>query len=97
MMEMQQLLRDTMDRISQIRVQLQTVDNKSNIINTYVSDFAKIAYTAEQSQNNRYDIDELNGKLRDLLGALENQDEDLFVDLLEFEVKPLLEYWLTLQ
>lgn len=39
------------------------------------------------------DIEELNEKLVGILGAMENNDYIYIVDLFEYELLPLFEYW----
>lgn len=43
--------------------------------------------------NNEADIDEFNEKISSLLEAFEQKDYYLFSDIIQYELKPLLEYW----
>lgn len=63
----------------------------------YIIDFITLIDTLSKNiyklQNNELSIDELNEKLECLLNALEEKDMELFSDTLQYELKPLLEYW----
>ncbi len=68
---------------------------RSEVVSTLVDQFARITYAADQSKNAELDLHEYNEKLAQLLNAIERQEYDLFADLLEYEVRPLLEFWMT--
>ncbi|WMJ81312.1 hypothetical protein RBU49_03380 [Clostridium sp. MB40-C1] len=88
---------ELIDSILNISNDIQNTIIKNEIDNIYIMEFvsslAKLSKEAHESQYSDLDIDELNEKLNSLLNALEDKDMILFSDNLEYELKPLLEYW----
>ncbi|BFT68674.1 hypothetical protein PAENIP36_01160 [Paenibacillus sp. P36] len=92
-MELKQILIETIEKMRMIREDLLNSNENNSIIILYIDLFSKIAIAAQSLQNEKLDLDEFNEKLSQLVSSLENQDFDLFGDLIEYEVRPLLEYW----
>jgi len=69
------------------------VADKGKYVIGLVERFGSFAAVASTEQNSITDLNELNEKLNMLLQAFENQDYDLMADILNYEIKPLFEYW----
>jgi hypothetical protein len=93
--DLTQLINETLEQIQQSIESLKESGRRGVAVSKLVDLFAKIAYVAEQDNNERADLHEYNEKLTQLLDAVEQQNYDLFADLLIVEVKPLLEYWIS--
>lgn len=74
---------------------INNINNEVNpeILLRLIEILEKIASEASNIQNEAIDISEYNDKLEALLEALENNDMDLFYDILKFELTPLLNFW----
>ncbi|MDD9271804.1 hypothetical protein ACFPES_32725 [Paenibacillus sp. GCM10023248] len=92
-MELKELLIATIQYIRVLRNELTSPKSKQEVIISTIDQFTLLANALNETLNEIIKVEELNEYLEKLLVAIENNDFELFVDIAEFEIKPLLEYW----
>ncbi len=64
-----------------------------DLIIKLVDSLDKLSNKAALIENKNIDLVEYNEKLKLALDAFEEKDFNLFSDIMQYELKPLLEYW----
>ena len=74
----------------------QSIENNDidfNMIILLIDHLYKYGNSISCTSNDEEGIDEFNEKISSLLEAFEQKDYYLFSDIMQYELKPLLEYW----
>jgi len=94
-MKLDEMLNNVVIKIEDFRSDMEVTNNPMEVILPYIDLFGSIADQANTLNSSQVDVLELNDKLNLLLTALKAKDYDLLSDIMEYEMKPLLEHWLS--
>lgn len=77
------------------RININTIENMFNfeIIVNLIDNMLKLSNDIATINNENIDLEEFNDKLTKLLNTFEDKDYMLFNDTLQYELKPVLEFW----
>lgn len=88
------LIKDTIEICDEIIYSIKEDKVDINKVMDFIILLSKLSKNAYELNHDEIIIEELNEKLNCLLEALEEKDMELFSDNLEYELKPLIEYWM---